>query len=51
MVGLFVEVCRIRGLKVNGNKRKVTVLGGEEDWSARFVWMGRAWRKCQSSNI
>ena len=29
MVGLFAEVCRRRGLKVNAGKRKVMVLGGE----------------------
>ena len=41
MVERFVEVCRRRGLKVNANKSKVMVLGGEErleceighDWS------------------
>ena len=30
MVGRFAEVCRSRGLKVNGGKRKVMVLNGEE---------------------
>ena len=30
MVGLFVEVCRRRGLKVNVGKSKVIVLNGEE---------------------
>ena len=30
MVGLCVEVCRRRGLKVNVGKRKVMVLGGED---------------------
>ena len=30
-VGCFVEVCRRRGLKVNANKSKVMVLGGEEE--------------------
>ena len=29
-MGCFVEVCRIRGLKVNAGKSKVMVLGGEE---------------------
>ena len=28
--GHFIEVCRIRSLKVNANKRKGMVLGGEE---------------------
>ena len=30
MVGHFVEVCRRKGLIVNGGKSKVMVLGGEE---------------------
>ena len=30
MVGRFVEVCKRRGLKVNADKRKAMVLGGEE---------------------
>ena len=30
MVGRFVEVCSRKGLKVNGGKSKVMVLGGEE---------------------
>ena len=30
MVGCLVEVCRRRGLKVNSDKSKVMVLGGEE---------------------
>ena len=30
MVGQFVEVCRIRGLKVNASTSKVMVLNGEE---------------------
>ena len=30
MVGLFAEVCRRRGLKVNTGKSKVMVLNGEE---------------------
>ena len=30
MEGSFVEVCKRKGLKVNGDKRKVRVLGGEE---------------------
>ena len=30
VVGHFVEVCRIRALKVNASKSKVMVLGGEE---------------------
>ena len=30
MLGRFVEVCRRRGLKVNANKSKVMLLGGEE---------------------
>ena len=30
IVGRFVEVCRIRGLKINASKSKVMVLGGEE---------------------
>ena len=30
MVGLFVEVCRRRGVKVNAGKSKVIVLNGEE---------------------
>ena len=30
MVGRFVEVCRRKGLKINADKRKVMVLGGEE---------------------
>ena len=48
MVGHFVEVCRKRGLKVNANKSKVMVLGGEEGLSVRFVWMGHDWSMCQS---
>ena len=31
MVGCFVEVYRRRGLKVNADKSKVMVLGGEEE--------------------
>ena len=30
MVGRFVEVCRRKGLKVNGGKSKVVVMNGEE---------------------
>ena len=30
MVGRFAEVCRRRGLKVDGGKSKVMVLNGEE---------------------
>ena len=30
MVGIFVEVYRRRGLKVNAGKSKVILLGGEE---------------------
>ena len=30
MVGRFAEVCRRRGLKVNGGKSKVMILNGEE---------------------
>ena len=30
MVGRFAEVCRRRGLKVNGGKSKVIVLNGEK---------------------
>ena len=30
MVGRFVELCRRRGLKVNADKSKGMVLGGEE---------------------
>ena len=30
MVDPFVEVCRRRGLKVNADKSKMLVLGGEE---------------------
>ena len=30
MVGRFIEVCRIRGLKFNAGKSKVMVLDGEE---------------------
>ena len=32
IVGHFVQVCRRRGLKVNTSKRKVMVLGGEEEF-------------------
>ena len=38
MVGRFVEVCRRRGLKVNGGKSKVMLLGGEEDLKCE-VWV------------
>ena len=31
MVGRFVDVCRRRGLKVNAEKSKVTVLRGQEE--------------------
>ena len=31
VVGWFGDVCRRRGLKVNAGKRKVMVLGGEEE--------------------
>ena len=31
MVDHFVEVCRRRGVKVNGDKSKVMLLGGEEE--------------------
>ena len=44
MVGHFVEVCR-KGLKVNPDKSKVMVLGGEEGWSMRLVWMRQDWSK------
>ena len=30
MVGWLVEVCRRRGLKVNGGKSKVMILNGQE---------------------
>ena len=30
IVGLFIEVCRRIGLKVNAGKSKVILLGGEE---------------------
>ena len=30
MVGHFIEVCRIRGLKINAEKSNVIPLGGEE---------------------
>ena len=30
IMGRFIEVCRKRGLKVNGGKSKVMLLGGEE---------------------
>ena len=30
MVGLFAEVCRRKGLKVNAAKNKAMVLNGEE---------------------
>ena len=36
MVGRFVEMCRRRGLKINADKTKVMVFGGEgkeHDWS------------------
>ena len=38
MVGRFVEVCRRRGLKVNGGKSKVMLLGGEEELECE-VWV------------
>ena len=38
MVWPFVEVCRRRGLKVNADKSKVVVLGGEKE-------LGRDWSK------
>ena len=51
MVGHFVGVCKRSGLKVNADKSKVMVLGREEGWGVSLMWMGRDWRKCQSSNI
>ena len=30
-MGCFVEMCRIRGLKVSADKSKVVVLNGEEE--------------------
>ena len=41
MVGLVVEVCRRRGLKVNTDKIKVMALGegGGRDWSVRIFWV------------
>ena len=41
MVGYFVEVCRRRGLKVNAGKRKVVLLGGQEEY-CRKVASGRS---------
>ena len=40
MVGRFGEVCRRRGLKVNGGKSKVLALGGERGWSVRCAQRG-----------
>ena len=31
MIGRIVEECKIKSLKVNSNKNKVMVLGGEEE--------------------
>ena len=49
MVKHFVEVHGTRGLKVNSNKSKVTVLMGRKDWNEIhmhiFIW--RDWSKCQ----
>ena len=40
-MGSFVEVCRRRDRKVNADKTKVVLLGGEEGLeSERFVWTG-----------
>ena len=36
MVGRFAEVCRRRGLKVNGGKSKAMVLNGEEELECGF---------------
>ena len=47
MVGRVVEVCR-RGLKVNADKRKVMMLGGEEKLECEICL---DWSKCQSSSI
>ena len=47
MAGRFVEVRRRRGLKINSDKSKIMVLGGEEG----LEFEGHDWSKCQSSNI
>ena len=41
MVGRFVEMCRIRGMKVNKGKSKVMVLNGEEglEWEVYVDWI------------
>ena len=36
VVGWFTEVCRRRGVKVNGGKSRVTVLNGEEGLKCEF---------------
>ena len=37
MLARFVEVCMRRGLKLNADKGKAVVLGGEEGWNVRRV--------------
>ena len=51
MMRRFVEVCRRRGVKVNKNKNKVMVIGGEEGLECDIPGDGYNWSKCQSLNI
>ena len=37
MLGCFVEMCRRRGLKVNGGKSNMMMLGGEEKVECEFA--------------
>ena len=48
-VGRFIEVCRIRGLKVNAVKSKVMLLGGEEGLECEVCING--WREIERSRI
>ena len=41
VVSRFVGVCRRTGLKINGNKNKVMVLGGEEGLKCEIRENGR----------
>ena len=51
IVGLFIEVCRKRGLKVNVGKSKVMILNGEEGLESegpKFTDKGVVWSEEES---
>ena len=45
-LGLFSEVCRRRGLKVNADKSKVMVLNGEEGLKCKILCRWDSFRAC-----